>query len=396
MDFDEIFVDDNQITSARLVVGIPSWSEDAAIDVVAERAAAGLSSYFEQLDAVIVNVDSSAGETVRQSFLSANTGNIGKIYIRLNPQIKGKGLNTLYIFKKALSLGAQAAAIVEPDVTSIKPVWIRNLLEPVLQGSDLVTPLYMSHKYDALLTNLLVYPLVRCIWGRRIRQPLGGERAFSSNFMRILLSERSDPLVVDSNTDIDFWSTVLALRYNTRLCQAYLAEPKGRRRLSYDPVIFKHVTRMLFQALNDNMAWLDIKWSKPTAVYGLDLKGTEPPYSTSLNCEEIVRFLQTCWQPAREFLAGIKETSGLINDLDNQMPPMVDHARWSYFLLETFRAYQRRPEMLSKLLDALLPVFWARMLYFIKETENMNFRQVENFLEDQCLVFEKHKEIFLL
>ena len=37
----------------------------------------------------------------------------------------------------------------------------------------------MRHKYDGTITNTIVYPLTRALYGKRIRQPIGGDFGFS-------------------------------------------------------------------------------------------------------------------------------------------------------------------------------------------------------------------------
>ena len=73
-----------------------------------------------------------------------------------------------------------ACAVVDADVRSISPEWIELLLRPVLeQGYDYAAPYYLRHKYDGTITNSLAYPLTRALYGKRIRQPIGGEFGFS-------------------------------------------------------------------------------------------------------------------------------------------------------------------------------------------------------------------------
>ena len=69
---------------------------------------------------------------------------------------------------------------MDSDLRSITPEWIELLLGPVLEhGFDYVAPLYLRHKYDGTITNSIVYPLTRSLYGREVRQPIGGEFGFS-------------------------------------------------------------------------------------------------------------------------------------------------------------------------------------------------------------------------
>ena len=60
--------------------------------------------------------------------------------------------------------------------------WIELLAGPVLKGGyDYVAPLYARYKYDGTITNSIVYPLTRALYGQRIRQPIGGDFGFSGS-----------------------------------------------------------------------------------------------------------------------------------------------------------------------------------------------------------------------
>ena len=51
------------------------------------------------------------------------------------------------------------------------------LLSPVIKkGFDFVAPLYNRHKYDGTITNSIVYPMTRALYGHSIRHPIGGVR----------------------------------------------------------------------------------------------------------------------------------------------------------------------------------------------------------------------------
>ena len=48
-------------------------------------------------------------------------------------------------------------------------------------GYEFVAPLYARHRYDGTITNTIVYPLTRALYGKRIRQPIGGDFGFSGD-----------------------------------------------------------------------------------------------------------------------------------------------------------------------------------------------------------------------
>lgn len=90
--------------------------------------------------------------------------------------IPGKGIAFRLSFEIAARLEAKACVVVDADLRSIAPEWVDHLVRPILFAHyDLVTPFYHRHKYDGTITNNIVYPLTRCLYGQIVRQPIGGE-----------------------------------------------------------------------------------------------------------------------------------------------------------------------------------------------------------------------------
>jgi hypothetical protein len=94
--------------------------------------------------------------------------------------LSGKGSAFRAIFELAAAVGARGCAVLDADLRSVSPAWIDRLVGPVLgHGYDLVTPLYARHKLDGTITNSIAFPLTAALYGRRLRQPIGGDFGFS-------------------------------------------------------------------------------------------------------------------------------------------------------------------------------------------------------------------------
>src|ERR1035438_3599946 len=60
---------------------------------------------------------------------------------------------------------------ITPDSANVQPEWISSLLWPIYRdGFDLVSPTYRRHKFDGLLMTNLLYPMIRALYGVRIRE----------------------------------------------------------------------------------------------------------------------------------------------------------------------------------------------------------------------------------
>ena len=112
--------------------------------------------------------------------------------------------------------------VVDADLRSITPDWIRYLLEPVLEKNfDYVAPMYSRYKWDGTITNNVAYNLTRALYGKRIRQPIGGDFGLSKNTIRTYLTQNVWMTDV-ARFGIDIWMTTQAIASGCRVCQANL------------------------------------------------------------------------------------------------------------------------------------------------------------------------------
>lgn len=115
--------------------------------------------------------------------MSAESHGIPKISIATPRGIRGKGNNLKNLFRRSWTW-MQRPPSSSRRTSRASPVWIRNLGEPLFKDFAFVSPLYVRHKYDGTITNNIAYPLSRCLYGRRVRQPIGGDCGLSSQMAR--------------------------------------------------------------------------------------------------------------------------------------------------------------------------------------------------------------------
>jgi hypothetical protein len=196
-------------------------------------AVTGLAKHFPDRRAVIVNSDGGSTDGTQELVASVNAATPRAILVRhplttahkiITPYhgVPGKGSAFRTIFAIAKRLGVRACAVVDSDLRSISPAWIELLLGPVVhEGFDYVSPLYLRHKYDGTITNSIVYPLTRALYGREVRQPIGGDFGFSGRLAAHYLERE----VWDSDVarfGIDIWMTTTALADGFEVCESFL------------------------------------------------------------------------------------------------------------------------------------------------------------------------------
>ena len=280
-----------KVQQADIIVGIPSFNEADCIPFVAEQAVIGLKTYFKDYRSVLINCDNHSEDQTREAFLSVET-DVPKIYLSTPAGVKGKGNNFRNLFRKAVELDAQAIVVVDADLRSITPRWIKNLGEPLFQDYGYVAPIYVRHKYDGTITNHIAYPLSRALYGRRMRQPIGGDFGFSGAMARLYLEGKLwDDYV--ALFGIDIWMTTLAINSSYPTAQAFLGAPKIHR--AKDPAaslgpMFRHVISTFFRLMEAfDQTWSQVRWSKPTPIFGFGLGETEMPPPVQVDEEKLYR-----------------------------------------------------------------------------------------------------------
>ncbi len=390
-----------RISQADIIVGIPSYNEASSISFPTTQVDKGLSKYFSEYSRVIINCDNNSPDGTKQAFMDTPTEN-PKIYLSTSEGVKGKGNNFRNLFAKALELKAQAIVVVDADLKSITPAWIRNLGQPLFEEFSFVAPLYVRHKYDGTITNNIAYPLTRALYGRRVRQPIGGDFGFSGELARVYMESDSwtDQVV---HFGIDIWMTSLAMLSRVAVIQSFMGRPKIHK--PKDPAadlgpMFANVVGTIFDLMGRNVDfWRDVKWSRPTAVYGFGLGDVEIPPDVTVDVkalgEKFFNGIERWWDVYGEFLspvtyAKLEEVAGL--PLGGfEFPP----ALWAQVLYDFACGYHGRLIPKTDLMNSLIPLYNGRTLSFVLETESMNTQQVEELIEDQCLQFEKTKRYLL-
>ncbi len=390
-----------KVKEADIIVGIPSYNEADCIPFVAEQASIGLKTYFNDYRSVLINCDNFSKDNTKEAFLSTETS-IPKIYLSTPEGVKGKGNNFRNLFRKAIELGAQSIVVVDADLRSITPKWIKNLGEPLFQDYGYVAPIYIRHKYDGTITNHIAYPFSRAMYGRRIRQPIGGDFGFSGQMARIYYeSELWDQYV--ALYGIDIWMTTLAIASKYPMAQAFLGAPKIHR--AKDPAsslgpMFVHVISTTFRMLEPfEDIWKDVQWSKPTPIFGFGLGDTEMPPPVQVNEAKLhSAFLEgfkkneSLYEKvlSEDVFRKLKEISGLEYD-QFELPSNL----WAKTVFDFAIAFYMNSIPRDQLIESFVPIYFGRTGSYVRATQGIQLRVVEDYLEEQCLVFEETKPYML-
>jgi len=385
----------SKVKDAEIVVGILSQNEAKLIAFPTEKAAEGLVQFFPDRKSVIVNCNNDLDEATREGFLRVKT-EVPKIYLSIPGG--GKGSNLRNLFRKAVELNASAIIIVDADPLNITPRLIKNLGGPLFRNFGFVSPLYVRHRFEGTITNNILYPFTRALYGRRVRQPMGGDFGFSGQLARLYLEHKLwDDRVAQFG--IDIWMITLAITHGVPICQSFMGQAKVQK--SKDPAadlgpMFNQVVGTIFTMMDHySEKWSTVKWSKPTAIFGFGQGEMEMIPHVSINKEGLYsRFTKGVenmidgWKAvlAQEVFSKLTEVADMRADRFD-FPTEL----WAKILFDYAIAFRREDDKADLLLDSLQPLYYGRVLSYVNEVETMSIQQVEEYVEDQCLIFEETK-----
>ena len=112
--------------------------------------------------------------------------------------------------------------MIDASVRSVTPEWMNLLTQPVLEkGADYVAPVFRRQRYEGSLTNNLIAPLTRALYGKRVACQTGGGYGFSGRLASLFLQKGLWEGEA-ARFGIDSWLTTVALGEGYEVWQALL------------------------------------------------------------------------------------------------------------------------------------------------------------------------------
>ena len=394
-----------------LLVGIPTLNDSKTIKHVVQAVQVGYAKYFPRERAVLINADGGSRDGTPELFENASiddphrllTAQTLRTVHRVSTRYRGApgtaaALQT--IIAAADLLRAKACAVVSPDLVSMNPLWVDNLLRPVYKENfDFVTPLYRRHKFDGLLMSNLVYPLVRAAYGKRIREPLAGEFGFSGRLASHLLEQsfwREDGTVFSA----EMWITTLAILGDFRVCQSVLG-PKvhGPKGAGPDLVgTIRQAVGALFRCLEaQETLWLPRTSSEPIATFGFSYDVTLE--SVRVNRKRMLQMFRTGTGELASILQNIlaeetfREIQHIASLADEEF--CYPNELWVKTVYDFASAYRRSVINRDHIVQTLTPLYRGRLTSFVRQNHEADAEEVDKAVEELCLDYERLKPYWI-
>jgi glycosyltransferase involved in cell wall biosynthesis len=384
-----------------IVIGVPSYSSASSIEHVLKTIIKGVKRYYPDRKAFLVISDGGSTDDTREvaRLVDPKSYNIDSI-VTIYRGIPGKGSGLRAVLEIASFLKARAVAFFDSDLISITPEWIRNVLDPVIDGYDFVAPDYKRYKLDGTITNTIAYNLTRALYGLKIRQPIGGDFGISPALVKHYLDQ--DVWESDiAKFGIDIWMTTSAIVGSFRICQARLgAKIHGHKDPTSDlGPMFRQVVGTTFQLMGQYQDyWMNIKGSRDVPSLG-EVVGQEPePFD--IDHASLIDY----------FKVGMKNFSGVWQNIlnENDLSVIGDLARvernedfrlpletWIRIVYEYAGTFIETPRQRFKVLDTMIPLYYARIASLVNELKDKEAKEAEEHFEAQAKAFEDMKEYMI-
>ena len=413
---DENFLTDDflrqliNVGEVDILVGLPTHNNAKTIGSIVQTIQSGILQAFPRERAVIINADGGSRDGTPELVTGISIDDLRRASnpyaLRTLHSISTKyasnpsnGVALRTILAAADLLRAKACIVMSPESANIEKEWISKLVGPIYRdGYDLVTPTYRRHKFEGLLMTNLLYPMIRALYGVRIREAYTSEFGFSSRLGSQFLNQNgwND---APGGEGAETRMTLEAITGGYRVCQSFLGEKLRVERHASDLVpALRQTVGSLFSTLEAHFP----VWSTVAGSQSVPTRGSEQ--------EVLLEPMRVNRKRLREMFAnGVAELNSVFQSILSP-PTLAELQRiarlkeeefhysaewWVKTVYEFAASFQKSVISRDHIIQALAPLFRGRALTFLIENRNASANDVENNIESLCLEFERLKPYLL-
>ena len=395
------------LRSADIAVGIPTFDNADTVGPIVEATRTALRDLLADHRGVIIHADAGSTDDTVEKIAGKDPADApvlqlsyavlpGQKLVAPDHDVPDKGRALKAILRAALQLQAKVCVILSPNLRGVTPASVSSLSRPVLDEQfDFVAPYYTRHKFDGLVTSGLVYPLIRALYGRRIRHPMGGNFAVSAPLASHYLAQT----IWDSDKGrmgVDLWMVAEAINRGFKLCQARVG---AIARVFHEPspdlsaTLAQVLTEVFDLTLRDVSIWQRVRGSEDVPLLGVapKIQLADVALDPLRQIESFAlgyKNLQPVWSavlPPATMLVLKRMAAG-----QNSKFVFPDQT-WVRTVFDFALGYRLRIMNREHLLRAFTPLYLAWVAAFATEMRDARPEDAEHRIEALCLAFESEK-----
>jgi glycosyltransferase involved in cell wall biosynthesis len=392
-----------EVEEVDILVGIPSFNSEETIENVVSICGQGLKEYFNDRKSAIIISDGGSLDDTRERANQAQLPSDIRRMVAIYRGMPGKGTSFRAIFEAAKMLKADCCVVVDSDLRSITPEWVKLLANPILEKkAGFVAPHYLRHKYDGSITNHIVYPMTRALYGKRIRQPIGGDFGFSGELAAFYADQEVWQTDV-ARFGIDIWMTTSAVNEGYSIVQAHLGTKIHEAK---DPstdlaTMSEQVVSTLFFLMGKyEKNWMSIKKSEEVEIYDrisqIPKLESVPVSLNKLKAEfvEGFRHFESLYQQVLSH-ENFSELRGKVENLEKKGDFDFPDQLWAKIVYDFAFIYQTWSRNRRRLVDMIAPLYFGKVGAYCSQVADMDSDAAEEVIEQEAQEFEKLKPYLL-
>jgi glucosylglycerate synthase len=297
------------------------------------------------------------------------------------------------ILEMAVALNARSCLLLNADLAALHGQTLQMLLYPLAEKQcDLVTPVYPAGKYDGLINSGILSPLMRALYGRRIRYPLPFDFGVSGRLSARLAAMGRTNGQADNAL---LWPATLSSIDAMQIGQIHLdvQHKVSTEGLELSAVLSQLVGSAFLEMEQYAAQWQRVRVSQPTPIWGsaaaapadgepVDAKPMIDSFQLgSKNLDEVWRLVLP---PVT--LLELKHLTRLAPE-QFRMPD----ALWVRIVYDFALAHRLRTISRVHLLGALVPLYLGWVASYVQEVANATPLAAEQRLEQLARAYEDNK-----
>lgn len=386
-----------------LAIAVLTYNNADTVKPVVTAAAEGVAQHFPELSATLIAAD--AGSSDGSTAVVQSTG-LPVVSLAYEPPageriavpfhgVPGRGEGLRAVFTAARARRVRALVVLEADAVSVTPDWIGELAGPILRDkADFLCPAYTRHRWEGTVTRLLLAPLMRALYGRRIHQPYGGQQALSARLIEhLLLHPKWDWTGPDVS---DLWITGAAIADGFSVWQAWLGPyaVRSRTRTTDLPAMIAGTLGAAFTVMNRHQdLWLEVRDSEPLPTVGQPRSVSIEPMAVDIHglvdaFRRGARDLGSIWE-----LILAPDTLGEVLALESDDPERFRFPDdlWARAVYDFALGHHYGVVHRDHLLRSLVPLYLGRTAAYITATRRASAEATDQILETVAMAFERQK-----
>ncbi len=243
---------------------------------------------------------------------------------------------------------------------------------------------------------MLLYPMVRAIYGKRIREPYATDFSFSGRLGADLLASQGwQPEPGDMGEELWLSSSAIAGQYP--VCEVFLGAKAAEK--SSDLVdVMRQTVGTLFASLDANQArWQAVQGSEAVPTVGGNAEiTTEPLRVNRKRLYEMFHTGVTELQPVLSTILTAKTLADLTACAGRaEEQPCFPDELWARAVYEFAASYHKAVISRDHILQALVPLYRGKVYEFLTQNRQATAEEMEARLEALCVAFERLKSYLL-